>query len=493
MTVNVLDPGTANQPQSSPQQNQTTGNLWQRWVQFLLQPIDGASLAVFRICFGLVVVIDMLHEVHLLQDFARPEFHFKFVPWIQPFLGTGTVIEFAVISFLAATIALGFMYRFTTVAFLIAYTHFALLDKAFFQPQFYATLLVALLLCLAPANRVWSLDGVDRKQPSVVPRWAVLILQFQFAAIYFFSGVAKLHSDWMTGVLQKLWIEQYAHVPVIGSVVSQAWVPPFITYGGIASDFLLATILFWAPTFWLGVGVALVTYIVNWQVFAGSILPWMMVASLGLYARPEWPRGIVRMLGGFRLPWGAKKATGKAKTAESAAVEPSDADTGTSAVSLKNVSLLVALHVYVVVQMLLPLQQFRMPGNPGWSEVGTRFAWFTVPNLKRVMMAQFTMFEPNQKKPVMLDPLKYCSYFQGQSVAGSPELLRALAKFIADNEERLKGVRPKITAHVIVSFNQRTAQDLINPNFDLAAPGRVPPEKWIVPLQAERTTDSGSK
>jgi hypothetical protein len=490
MTVNVLDLGTANQPQSSPQQTQAKSNLWQRWVQFLLQPIDGTSLAVFRICFGLCVVIDMLHKVYLVEEFAHPQFHFKFVPWIQPFLGTGTVVEYGVISFLAAAIALGFFYRYATVAFLIAYTHFAFLDKAFFQPQHYAIVLLGLLLCLAPANRVWSLDSVDIKQSSLVPRWAVLILQFQFAVIYFFCGVAKLHSDWLQGLCQKLWIEHYAHAPVIGSIVAQSWVPSFITYGAIASDFLLATVLFWAPTFWLGVVVALVTYVVNFNVFASSILPWMMVASLGLYARPDWPR---RILSGLRLPWRAKGQIELSQIADTASDQPSVAVTGSSTVSPRQMLVLAALHLYVVVQILLPLQQFRMPGNPGWSEVGTRFAWFTVPNIKRVMLLQFTMYVPNKEKPVLLDPLKYCSFWQGQTVAGSPELLRAVAQNVADNEERLKGVRPKITGHVIVSFNKRTAQDLINPNFDLASPGHVAPEKYILPLHSECTADSGSK
>lgn len=34
--------------------------LWTNWTRFLLEPVDGVSLAIFRILFFLVMTVDMV-------------------------------------------------------------------------------------------------------------------------------------------------------------------------------------------------------------------------------------------------------------------------------------------------------------------------------------------------------------------------------------------------------------------------------------------------
>ena len=96
-------------------------------------PVDGASLAIFRIGFGAV----MLWEVWRYFTFGwidfywvEPRFHFTYsgFEWIRPWPGVGMDLHWLALGILAACIMFGAKYRISTVLFVVGFTYVCLLD-----------------------------------------------------------------------------------------------------------------------------------------------------------------------------------------------------------------------------------------------------------------------------------------------------------------------------------------------------------------------------
>ena len=69
-------------------------------------------------------------------------------------------------------------------------------------------------------------------------------------------------------------------------------------------------------------------------------------------------------------------------------------------------------------------------------------------------------------------------------MATTPDMIIQYAHYLADNYEHKTGVRPTVRVTAVESLNHRPAQDLIDPNVDLAAqPESFLPKPWIVPLR----------
>ena len=133
----------------------------------LFEPVDGASLAVFRILFGAIMVWEVYRYFShdwIQRYWVEPSFHFTYhgFGWVEPLPGPWMEVLFAVLGGLAACIALGLFYRVATVLFFVGFTYTFLLEQARYLNHFYLVCLLAFLLCLVPAHRVWSRDALLR-------------------------------------------------------------------------------------------------------------------------------------------------------------------------------------------------------------------------------------------------------------------------------------------------------------------------------------------
>ena len=271
----------------------TRGPL-KRLVQYLLAPIDGSSLAVFRMCFGALMLLNIYeYSPQLNDDYIKPVLHYTFIQGLTSLpapLMSGLWNLMAVVS---SGIALGFFYRASSLIFFATWTYFFLLDRAYFQNHWYLICLLSFMMFLIPANRVWSLDTSKEQRDSSVPRWSLLILKIQLSLVYFYGAVAKLNSDWFRGVPVDGWLASRVNDPIIGQLCGQPWFSTLVIYGGIGVDLSLACLLFWRRTYWIGVAMALAFHVFNSQMFKIGVFPWLMIAALGLFAPPDWQKKIV--------------------------------------------------------------------------------------------------------------------------------------------------------------------------------------------------------
>jgi hypothetical protein len=85
-------------------------------VKKLFDPEDGASLAVFRIAFGAIMVWEVCRYFShgwIRRYYITPSFHFGYygLEWIRPWPGAGMYLHFAALGVLAVAVAIGFRYR----------------------------------------------------------------------------------------------------------------------------------------------------------------------------------------------------------------------------------------------------------------------------------------------------------------------------------------------------------------------------------------------
>ncbi|MEO6877515.1 MAG: HTTM domain-containing protein, partial [Gemmatimonadaceae bacterium] len=165
-----------------------------RWAARLTEPVDGASLAFFRVAFGLIIAWEVSRYFShgwIARYFIVPRFHFTFYgfDWVHPWPGVGMYVHFAVLGALAVCVAAGLWYRVTSVLLWLAFTYVFLLDEARYLNHFYAVSLFAFLLAVVPAQAAFSVDACRKRRAlgAMVPRWSVWLLRAQVGLIYLFG------------------------------------------------------------------------------------------------------------------------------------------------------------------------------------------------------------------------------------------------------------------------------------------------------------------
>ena len=272
-----------------------------RMAAVWFSPVDAASLAVFRICFGLI----LLWEVYRFFSgdwigsyWSGKEFYFTFWPFdfIRPWPAELMYVHLAVMGVLAVFIIVGFLYRFSAAGFFLMITYLFLLEQARYLNHLYLVCLLCFLLVFVPANRCWSVDAWLRPsiRSSVVPGWSLWLLRFQVALPMFFAGVSKLNVDWLTRAEPlRIWLSDGPFLPFVGYFLQTSPVVIWIlVYGALAIDLLFVGYMTHRRTRIIGFGFVLLFHLLNSVWFGIGIFPWMMIVATLLFFGPDWPRRV---------------------------------------------------------------------------------------------------------------------------------------------------------------------------------------------------------
>ena len=104
--------------------------------------------------------------------------------------------------------------------------------------QHHYLLCLLLLLFSIPSQRFWAMDGSEDERRSCMP----LLLYLQIALVYFWTGVAKLDSTWLTGVTMKNMSNSEIVLGQVGELA--AWLYGMDTEPGLALDAMYKTLSF---------------------------------------------------------------------------------------------------------------------------------------------------------------------------------------------------------------------------------------------------------
>ncbi len=434
-----------------------------------MRPVSSASVAVFRMAFGIAMVGNVALYLPVLVDsyYTDTTTHFPYgaLTFVSPLPRPGMHLIYVAMGVTGALIALGRWYRTAAWSFFALTTYVFLLDSSYFQNHEYLVSLLALLLALLPVDRRWAMDlrvHPERASPTV-PAWVVWLLRFQIGIPYFFGGVAKLNADWLRGEPLRAWLAARTDIGPIDAVLTNANVVWTMTYGALALDLLVVPLLLWRRTRAAAFVVVTCFHLLNAWLFGLFIFPWLMIAATTIFFAPDWPERVL-------AAWRSRTHATPGATGDRPA-----APTGRNA-SLRPV-LVGALAIWVVVQLTLPLRHYAIDGSPNWTEQGHRFAW----HMKlRDKSGTATFHVGDAGSAVPVDPADHLGDHQLNRLAGHPERLVHFARHLSALHDGAE-----VRVDTSVSLNGRRPQPIVDPDVDLASVplvdwGRRP---WILPLE----------
>ncbi|PQO31637.1 HTTM domain-containing protein [Blastopirellula marina] len=370
----------------------------------LATQVDASSLAIFRICFGLVMAWHMLKYfespfgvTEIERVFGSPALHFTYpgFGWVQPWSEPWLTVHFAVVGIAAVLVALGLFYRAACITLFLGYTYIFLLEATLYNNHYYLICLLSFLLIFMPANRCWSLDRLiagrftgsqtDADRVPTISFWPIFLLRFQLFVVYFYGGIAKLNADWLTG--EPLYTPGATLHNFLASTIGlPAAIQPihlclFLAWAGLFYDLSIGFLLLWKKTRWVGLLATALFHIHNHFIFPIGIFPAMALSSTLIFLDPNWPRQLATWI--QRPRWPFTKQTVMEKRKEKPAR------------TRLAMGMTVALGAFVIWQATWPLRHLFIPGDANWTEEGQDFAWRMMLRAKAAGHLTCRVVDPN--------------------------------------------------------------------------------------------------
>jgi vitamin K-dependent gamma-carboxylase len=433
-------------------------NLRERIARAASQPVDIASLAAFRIIFGAVMVVAMvrlLSSGQISQIYGEPRFFFTYpgFHWVTPWPVWGMYIHYTVLALLGLAIMLGAWQRVAAALFAAGFAYAQLIDVTNYLNHHYLCVLISGLFVALPANGAWSIDAWRRPalRRDLVPAWILWLARFQIGVVYVFAGLAKAKLDWL-GAAQPLniWLAARTETPIIGPLLDEPRVALAMAWGGFLFDTTIVAWLSWSrtrvPAYLVLIGFhGLTGYLFNIGMF-----PLIMTSAALIFFSPSWPRRLFKLRPTVEASDDRVKPPGRRAR--------------------------IAIAVYVIVQLMLPLRHFVYPGDVLWNEDGMRFAWHVMIREKHGAVTFIAELDGTR---VEVPPSAYLTWRQEREMAGQPDLILQLARRIGA-DLRARGYRQvRVFAETAVSLNGRAPRALIDPAVDLLSIQDLGPREWV--------------
>lgn len=449
-------------------------------VSWLSAPVSAASLSVYRILFGVIASVWVVGYIssgrlELLCNAENYHFTYPGFGWVRPWPKSGMLLEFLVLLVAALHIAAGVLVRFASIVFAIGFTHFFLIDRTNYQNHYYLVMLLSWLMVLIPADRYWSLAAVDRagQGSSKIPRWALLMVQFHIALPYVFGGIAKLDSDWLSGIPMSNVIRS---TEPFGIDSSSPWIPSLamiFTWGGLFFDLLIVPALLWRRSRATAFVLLLCFHGTNSLLFDIHVFPWMMIGASTLFFAPDWPH---RFLWGNRVPLSSDMAD----VTSSGTHDPA-----------KRIGrpLMVMMTLWGLLQIVLPFRHLLYEGNTGWTERGHYFSWRMMLRGKTTGLRYF-LVDGQTDRVSTIDIRQFLNPEQEVKFSRDPAMIADFGRFLGAFHHQRTGQQVRVHVVALSSLNGRKPQLLIDPAVNLTTVPRFAfRTPWIVPLTEPLRTD----
>ncbi len=432
------------------------------------EPRDAASLALFRVAFGLILIVEVWRYFRhgwIGGVYLTPPFHFTFVGfgWVRPLPAEGMYLLFLGIGCAAALVALGWWTRWACLFLALALPYIVLIEKAAYLNHLYLICTLAFLMVFVPVDRLWSVAARLRPvpQPQVVPAIALWVMRAQIAIPYVYGALAKLNGDWLQGQPMQMWMSRMTHVREIIPAFGEHWLALVFSYGGFLLDLLVVPLLLWRRSRPWALGAAIAFHLGNVVFFRIGVFPWLMICATTLFLPPSWPRAVLRRFHFAKAP---------------AIVESQPKSPHRS-------WWLVLTAVWFGIQFVLPFRHVLYPGRVDWTEEGTHFSWRMMLADKNTAMRLLIVDRDTKGVAGQVDPRQYLTPVQINKMSYDPDMLIEFSHFLADEFRRTHQLEVEIHAQVLCSLNGRRPQLLVDPKVDLARqPRTFGHQPCIVPL-----------
>ncbi len=390
--------------------------------------------------------------------------------WVHPLGPAGMHITFTILAFSALFITIGLFYRFSVIVFFVSFTYIELIDVATYLNHYYFISLVSFLLIWLPADRHYSVDTLlhPEKTKLTVPAWTIGILRFQLAIVYIFAGIAKLNYDWLIEALpMRIWLPAKSHLPIVGSLMYETWVPYLFSWFGAAYDLFIVFFLLNRRTRPVAYVFVIVFHVATAIFFpAIGVFPYVMMVS-----------SLVFFSGGFH-----EKLLSFFPFYKSTKLNAY----GNGAIYRYNYmpAISAGIGVYVLIQLFIPVRFLLYPGHLFWNEEGFRFSW-RVMLMEKSGNAYFTVREKGGRA-FEVNNAEYLTTFQEKMMSTQPDMILKYAHYLAAQYKKRGLQNPEVHGEVYVALNGQHSRLFIDSAVDLAAqPLSWGHYNWVLPYKKQ--------
>ncbi len=433
-------------------------------TDLLSRPVSAYSLAVFRICFGALLMWDcwrFIRDDRVWRYWIAPDVHFSYpgFAWVAPLPEAWLELAWLSMGVAALLVMLGLFYRIAIIALTLIFGYFFLLDAAEYLNHFYLVLLYALILCVLPAAQVWSLDAGAAPAPApAIPYAAVFILRAQTEIVLIYAGLVKLTPDWLAGEPLGMWLRDRTRGMWMEPLMQQDWLIIAGSWGVIALHVLGAPLLLWHRTRAAVFAVYVAFHLANAWFFNIGIFPWLTIAASTIFFAPDWPLRLFRRIRAADLTLPAPPR-----------------------IALPRIALLV-MAVWLAVQIILPVRGVMFASETRWSGDGHRFSW-RMRIHDRQAYGEFVITDRDSGQVWRVHPDHFLTPRQTDKMLVRSDLVHQFALHLAD-QWRHAGRDVAVRAHICKSLNGRPHQQFIDPAVDLTTVQRnlFASDDWVMPL-----------
>lgn len=438
-------------------------------LKSLNKPVSMASLAVFRIGFGLMMFVASVRFVcnsWVDSLYLQPTYFFtwpgfSFIrPLPEPFM-TALVL---VTGLAALGIALGLGYRYCCLLFFLGFTYQELIDQTNYLNHYYLISMLSFGMIWLPLHGRYALDGLWRNPLRThLPQAVLWAFRVQIALVYLGAALSKLNADWLLEAQPlAIWLTALSEELPIPELWQSSLVHYAGSWGTVLFELAIVPCLLWSKTRLMAWVALIVFHLFTSWLFPIGVFPFLMILATTLYFAPDWPERLKSQWVAERLTEGGLKPT---DDAIKRAWQP---------------ALGVAAGVFLVAQILIPLRHYWMEGNVLWNEQGARFGW-------RVMLKEKTGHVRFQvirgEQSVWVAPQEWLTARQEKMMSTRPEMIRQFALHLKKQHANGAAVI-QVKVDSWAALNGRPAQRLVRADVDLTQNFDSVSE-WIVPLQPQ--------
>ncbi|WP_108808000.1 HTTM domain-containing protein [Aquimarina spinulae] len=419
-----------------------------RW---LFTQVDNSSLIIFRVFFGFLIASEAIGAIFtgwVTRTLVEPRFTFNFIglDFLQPLPGNGMYYYFAIMGIFGLLVMIGFRYRWSMIGYTILWAGVYFMQKASYNNHYYLLLLLCIIMCTLPAGNYFSVDVKQNPllKKIAMPRWCILVIIAQLWIVYTYASVAKLYPDWLDFTVAKNLMAGKANYPIVGNILQKHWTHVFIAYYGILFDLLIIPLLLWKRTRLAAFCFSVFFHLFNSIVFQIGIFPYLSLAFTVFFFSKERVHHLFMRKKEFY-------------------------NVGEVIIPSYRKFLLPVLTVWFVIQILLPIRHWIIPGDVLWTEEGHRMSWRMMLR-GRYGTTNFYVVDKNDPKALqkLISKNDYLSKKQLRLVSSKPDAMwqfaqRLKAEYATKEKDIAIYVRSK------VSINGKKYQTLIDPKVDLAS------------------------
>ncbi|XP_030845915.1 vitamin K-dependent gamma-carboxylase [Strongylocentrotus purpuratus] len=475
---------------------------WSSLVKLINSPRDPASMGVWRMLFGFIMIIDIPQERGMAYADYRwgdaNECRFPLFNGLTPLPVDWMYLVYLVMYLGAVGIFLGAFYRLSCLLFCIPYWYIFFLDKTTWNNHSYLYGLISLQLIFMDGNRFWSVDGWlnPKIRNANVPLWNIAIIRLQIFVVYFYAGLKKLDADWIGGYsmeyLSKHWIFEPFRL-----LLTDEQIDYFMVHlGGLFLDLSAGFLLFFDSTRLFGTFFCSSFHIMNSQIFSIGMFPYAMLASTTVFFSASWPRTFCSILPSClknNIPSVSFSNTVQpsAKCIYAPSKENKKKSDAFSSKKAKNTTATWGHHtavigfiLYVSIQLFLPYSHFITKGYNNWTNGLYGYSWDMMIHSWHTQHVKVKYIDGKTGAEGYLSPDYWT---ESNRWASHSDMTKQYATCIGHHLEEMVLSEPQLYMDVWKSMNGRFQQRMFNPTVDLIraewSPFSATP--WLMPLLTE--------